>query len=311
MSAARKNKGWSVALGGLGINLALGILYTWSIFKVAIKDSIVNRDLIFAWSLPSVNDPYIVCCLVFAVTMILAGKLQDKYGPRNTAFIGGLLVGLGFIWISQTTNYVCWVLGFGGMVGAGIGFGYASATPPALKWFPKSKTGLIVGLVISGFGLAPVYAAPLTTYLLGMWGLQKTMLFYGVAFTLVVCGLAFSLVNPPPNYVPEAGDKSVSSFGSGPETGPGPADILKSKSFYILWFTYFISAGTGLMVIGSVAGMAKQSLGSLAFLAVAIMAVGNAAGRIVVGSVSDRIGRQLTLVILLFFQAVLMFTAVP
>ena len=91
----------------------------------------------------------------------------------------------------------------------------------------------------------------------------------------------------------------------------GPSKILKSRQFYVLWFAYFIGAGSGLMVIGSVAGMAKQSLGSAAFIAVAIMAIGNAGGRIMAGLISDKIGRRPALAIMLLFQAVLMFAAVP
>jgi len=101
-----KNRGWTVTFSGAGINLALGILYTWSIFKDSIKQSIeAGGPGAFNWDLASLNDPYAICCLVFAFAMILAGKVQDKFGPRITAFIGGILVGLGFIWISQTTSY--------------------------------------------------------------------------------------------------------------------------------------------------------------------------------------------------------------
>jgi nitrate/nitrite transporter NarK len=65
------------------------------------------------------------------------------------------------------------------------------------------------------------------------------------------------------------------------------------------------------MVIGSVAGMAKKSMGDAAFVVVAIMAVGNAGGRIVAGILSDRIGRSATLIIMLLFQAILMFSCIP
>lgn len=88
-------------------------------------------------------------------------------------------------------------------------------------------------------------------------------------------------------------------------------EMVKTKQFYLLWTTYFIGAGAGLMVIGSVAGMAKQSLGEYAFLVVAIMAVGNAGGRIVAGILSDKIGRSRTLMMMLAFQAVLMFVSIP
>jgi MFS family permease len=112
-----------VTFSGTGINLALGILYTWSVFKGAIKTSIDKGGPgAFAWDPASLNDPYAICCLVFAFAMILAGKCQDKFGPRVTAFMGGILVSIGLILISQTTSYAVWVIGFG-FAGTGIGFG--------------------------------------------------------------------------------------------------------------------------------------------------------------------------------------------
>jgi OFA family oxalate/formate antiporter-like MFS transporter len=81
-----KNGGWTVTFAGLGINLALGVLYTWSMFKGAIEKEFGSQGSQF-------NDPYALCCLVFSFAMILAGRCQDKFGPRLTASIGGLLVG--------------------------------------------------------------------------------------------------------------------------------------------------------------------------------------------------------------------------
>lgn len=134
-----KNIGWRVTFAGLGINLALGILYTWSIFKESIKESIIAGDGRFDWSLAALNDPYAVCCLVFAFAMILAGRVQDKTGPKMTAVLGGVLTGSGLILIAFSTSWLVWILGFGVLTGAGLGFGYASATPPAIKWFPRPK----------------------------------------------------------------------------------------------------------------------------------------------------------------------------
>ena len=124
-----KNRGWSVTMAGLGINLALGILYTWSIFKQAIKDSVMARDGVFNWDIASLNDPFAVCCLMFTVAMVFAGRLQDKLSPRLTAAIGGILTGVGLIVISQSNSLFAWILGFGILTGLGLGFGYASATP--------------------------------------------------------------------------------------------------------------------------------------------------------------------------------------
>ena len=297
-----KNHGWRVAFSGLGINLALGVLYTWSMFKPAIE-----KD--FGWKGSQLNDPYALCCLVFAFAMILAGRCQDKFGPRVTASIGGLLVGAGMVLISTTNSYGMWLLGFGVLVGLGIGFGYSSATPPALKWFPPAKTGLVAGVVVAGFGLAPVYLAPTSQYLLAHFGLQKSMLIFGVAFTVIVCGLAQMLKNPPPGFLHAPQNPASAAKPAGNHSTAG--QILRSPVFYLLWIIYAIGAGAGLMVIGSVSGMAKKSMGEHAFIAVAVMAVGNAGGRVTAGVLSDKIGRRWTLMLVLLIQAVLMFIAIP
>ncbi|MBF0525063.1 MAG: OFA family MFS transporter [Deltaproteobacteria bacterium] len=314
MSSGIKNRGWSVTMSGLGINLALGILYTWSIFKASIMGMIKSKDAAWtSWTMASANDPYVVCCLIFAVAMIIAGKMQDKLGPRLTASIGGLLVGIGFVVISQSTSYAIWVLGFGVLAGTGIGFGYASATPPAVKWFPKARTGLIAGLVVAGFGLASVYIAPLSNYLVKTYGLQTSMLIFGIAFTIVVCGLATFLVNPPAGYSPEQVKPTAAGQAAKPvaaDVNMTPSEIMKTGTFYRLWITFFISTGTGLVIIGSIAGMGKAVLGEWAFLGVAVLAIGNAGGRILAGFISDKIGRQKTLIFMLFIQATLMFLAI-
>lgn len=301
---AASNRGWTVTFAGTGINLALGILYTWSMFKGAIEKE-------FGWKGSQLNDPFVLCCLVFAGAMIFAGRCQDKFGPRLTASIGGLLVGAGFVLCSTTTHYGVWLLGFGVLAGIGIGFGYSSATPPALKWFPPSKTGLIAGLVVAGFGLAPVYLAPVSQYLLGQFQVQKSMLILGIAFVVIVCGLAQLLRNPPAGYVAAVKSASGSAAARPAQANATPGEILRQPKFWLLWVIYFVGSGAGLMVISSLSGMAKTSMGELAFVAVAVMAVGNAGGRILAGTLSDKIGRRWTLCLVLLIQAVLMFIAIP
>ncbi|HEY3307578.1 MAG TPA: OFA family MFS transporter [Desulfuromonadaceae bacterium] len=313
MSDVIKNKGWSVVAAGLAINLALGVLYAWSIFKGAIKASIEKGgEGAFHWDIASINDPYAVCCLAFAFSMIVAGKCQDKIGPARTALIGGLLVGSGFMLMAFSNSYVAWVMGFGVLAGSGFGFGYSAATPPALKWFSPSKTGLIAGIVVAGFGIAPVYIAPLASYLIGVFGIPKSMMFLGIGFTVAVCGLSFVLANPPKGFVPaEPADPGpVAKLNAAkPIVNATVSEMLRNYKFYVLWVAFFIGSGAGLMVIGSVAGLAKKSMGPMAFVAVAIMAIGNAGGRVVAGVLSDKIGRRATLFIMLSFQAVMMFAA--
>ena len=318
MAEQKINKGTIVMMAGTGINLALGVLYTWSIFKGAIRQSIQKGGPgAFQWDPASLNDPYAVCCIVFACMMILAGRIQDRFGPRITAVLGGIMVGTGFVWVSQTTDYLSWVLGFGVLAGTGIAFGYSAATPAALKWFHPSKTGRISGIVVAGFGLASVYIAPLAQHLLSTRGIAGAMLFFGIAFFAVVGLLSIFLVNPPAGHVPlepaepRTSRKNHEIRAKFQDVDAHPMALIKTPFFWVLWMLYFIGAGAGLMVIGSLAGMAKASMGRNAFLAVAILAIGNAGGRIAAGMLSDKIGRKRTLLAIFSLQALLMFVAIP
>ena len=181
-SIKHTNYGWRVTFAGLGINLALAIMYTWSVISKGIPDA-------WGWSQADKSLPYAISCLVISVAMVFAGQLQDKLGPRLVATIGGILVGMGMILAGFTTTALGYIIGFGFLTGAGIAFAYASATPPAVKWFPAAQTGMIVGIVVSGFGLAPVYAAPLMNWLIGQFGLSMAVTVLGIAFMVVVTGI--------------------------------------------------------------------------------------------------------------------------
>ncbi len=296
--AASNRSGWIVTLAGTGINLALGILYTWSVISKGVPED-------WNWSETAKSLPYAVACLTFSLIMVPAGRMQDRMGPRIVATLGGLLVGAGMVLASFTTSPVGYILGFGLLAGAGIGFGYASATPPAVKWFPAARTGLIAGVVVSGFGLASVYAAPLARYLTGAFGLPATMLWLGIGFLVVVVALAQLLKVPPAGFVPP---------GSAPP-GPGGApagrvdftagEMLGTWQFYVLWFMYACGAGAGLMIISKLNMIVDVQAGlKLGFLLVAVLAVGNGAGRIAAGTLSDRIGRKATLFLCFVVQAV-------
>src|SRR5204862_359308 len=141
---------------------------------------------------------------------------------------------------------------------------------------------------------------------LGAVGINKAMMIYGISFIVVVCGLSTFLVNPPAGYVPGGAAAAQKSKAVVSHNDVPASQLIKTLEFWMLWAIYFIGAGAGLMVISSVAGMAKKSMGSAAFVAVAIMAIGNAGGRIMAGMASDKFGRKATLAGVLIFQAVLM-----
>jgi OFA family oxalate/formate antiporter-like MFS transporter len=319
-----KNHGVRVTAAAVGINLALGILYTWSV---------ISKDIPAEWNWQETDKswPYAVACLVFSLMMVPAGRLQDRIGPRIVATIGGLLVGAGMILASYTTSFLGYIVGFGLLAGAGIGFGYASATPPAVKWFSAKRTGLIAGIVVSGFGLASVYAAPLTkwlisgvsaamqknmdwalgspwtSWLIGGFGVPNAMLTLGIAFTIVVVACSQLLAPPPPGYVPAGSAPKIAAGPKSKKEDMSPWEMLGTIQFYLLWFMYACGAGAGLMIISKLSAIAKEQAGlDLGFVLVATLAVGNGAGRILAGVLSDKLGRKPTMFGCFVIQAILM-----
>ncbi len=304
MSAKSANRGWIVTFAGTGINLALGVLYAWSVIAKSLTKE-------WGWTATQASLPYAVACGVFAVMMVFAGRAQDKLGPRIVAALGGALTGTGMILSSfaNPNNNLLMIIGFGVLAGTGIGLGYASATPPAVKWFPPAKKGLITGIVVSGFGLASVYIAPVTKTLLKSFGINTTFLVLGAAFFIVTVLLAQLLTNPPAGYVP-AGlpSQKASTATSAQKHDYDWHEMLKTPQFYLLWIMYAFASFAGLMIIGHMAKIATQQLPGvdLGFILVAVLAVGNAGGRIIAGMVSDKLGRTRTMLLVFLSQAAVM-----
>ena len=300
--AGSSRKGWIVTLAGVGLNLALGILYAWSVFAKQLTEPIEKGG--FGWTRTQATLPYTIAIACFALMMVPAGRLQDKLGPRLIAVAGSVLTGVGLVLASFATPTTSWpaVVGFGLLAGTGFGLGYAAATPAAVKWFPPQKKGLITGLVVAGFGVAPVYIAPLSKWLLGAYGVAFSFRVLGLAFLVSTFLLSQLIVNP---------EKPLNVAAPGAAKVPGSTDaswrdMVRTADFWLLWFQYALGATAGLMIIGHLAKIVAVQSGNAikaGFVFVALLAVFNASGRIVAGIVSDRIGRTVTLVSVFLLQA--------
>ncbi|OBU20503.1 MFS transporter [Photobacterium kishitanii] len=290
------DRAMQILVAGFCINLCMGILYAWSVFKKALV-----VDL--GWSNADASLPYTVAIITFALSLLVAGILQDRMGPRRVLILGTVMVGLGMIISSFATTPMMLVLTFGVMTGSGIGFGYACLSPSAMKWFHPSKKGLVNGLIAAGFGLAAVYLAPLTSTLIAEYGINTSFLVLGIAVLVIAVPLAFTINNPPANYVPEtpAGYKATSAK---------PVDInwrgmLKTPQFYSLWVMYAFASAAGLMIIGNITSIAatQANITDAAYLVV-ILAIFNSGGRVVAGILSDKIGGVKTLMIAFVMQGI-------
>lgn len=292
----KSNKqGWIVVAAGAGINLAFGVLYAWSIFAGKLQETL-------GWTKTESSIPYTVAIIMFALVMIPAGHLQDKIGPKWVVTIGGLLIGFGCILAGSMTSLLGLTISFGVLAGSGIGLGYASTTPPALKWFPPEKKGLISGIVVGGFGLATLYIVPLSNFLLSRYDVFTSFRIMGVIFLFMTLPLAQFVKNPDKPVV------SSSTKAKPPIEDRSVVEMLKTKQFYMLWFMFFAGATGGLMTIGSLKPIVKAMLGeSAALQLVAFAAIANALGRPLAGVISEKLGRGKTMSILYVLQALALF----
>ena len=299
-------RGWVVTFAGMGLNLALGILYAWSVFAKQLVEPVAKGG--FGWTKTQATIPYTLAIACFALMMIPAGRLQDRVGPRLVASVGGLLTGAGLLVASLASpaSILPAVVGFGLMAGTGIGLGYAAATPAAVKWFPPGKKGLITGLVVAGFGVAPVYIAPLSKTLLSSQGIAASFRFLGLAFMVSATAFAQLIRNPATPAPPRAGAAGAAT----PRPDLTWRQMLRSPSFYSLYVQYACAATAGLMIIGHLAKIVAVQSGNAiqaGFVFVALLAAFNAGGRVVAGVVSDYIGRVVTIGLVCLLQALAMY----
>ncbi|KAB2954483.1 OFA family MFS transporter [Heliorestis acidaminivorans] len=277
------SRGWLVVLAGLGINLTLGILYTWSVFAKELTETL-------NWTNTEATLPYTLAIGMFALLMWPAGRMQDRFGARIVATVGGALCGLGLVIASLSLTPTTVMLAFGILTGAGIGLAYAAATPAAIKWFPPAKKGLITGIVVTGFGGAPIYASPLATYMLNNYGIQQSFLILGLSFMVISVLLAQLLVPPP---TPKNTGAGATTAFQGHQYSV--SEMVKTSQFYYLWLIFACIAMSGLMVIGHAAKIMSLSGAQWGFILVAILAVANAGGRLASGALSDNLGRTKTM----------------
>lgn len=283
------------------MGIVLGILYVWSVIKSGIPDA-------WGWSNADKALPYSIMTIVFAFTMVPAGKLQDTIGPRKVILIGGFLSGLGCI-ISGVggDSLAAYVMGFGACTGVGVGFGYCALAPSAMKWFPPQKTGIIVGIVVSGIGLAPVFLAPISAWFLNLFqtvsdtgviekGVSATMITLGLGIWIVI-GLFTGFIQiPPAGYIPGT-EPTPQQFNpaAAASVDMNWKQMITTVQFWLLFFMFFAGSSAGLIFISVATDLGRNALGSLAFLAVIVLSFGNSGGRILAGIVSDKIGRQATM----------------
>ena len=301
----KKFNRWTIMAGAIIIQLCLGAIYAWSVFRKPLQGSL-NLTATQA------TLPFALVLISFAIATIIGGRWQDKKGPRLVATVGGVLLGLGLILSGVVKSYAGIVVSYGIISGIGIGLAYVCPISTGVKWFPDMR-GLITGISVAGFGAGALIAAPIASRLIDKTSVFSTFSILGVAFLMLVILGAQFLRNPPAGYKPEGWTPPATSTAT--TCNYSPKEMLSSSQFYLIWLIYFFGCATGLMIIGQTSpigqDLAKISKETAA-IAVSVLAVFNAVGRIMWGKVSDSIGRLRTLflIFLICGVAVLLYNVI-
>lgn len=302
-----------VVLGAILIQLALGAIYAWSVFTKPLVDA--------NWTKEDTQWVFAIGLASFAVFMVFAGKKLNSWGPQKLAWLGGIVLGLGYFLagVLGGTSFWALLLLIGLMGGAGIGFAYVVPIAVGMRWFPDKK-GMITGLAVAGFG----FGALLWVKLAGEWGhlisglgLSTTFTIYGVAFAAMVIIGGFWMKFPPAGWKPEGFEakQATASTGAVDSREFTSNEMLSKVQFYLIFLTFVFSAGAGLMSIGLMklypmealtnAGVPEEQASAIAGTAMAVFfSLANGLGRILWGMLSDKLGRKTSIITMTAIQGI-------
>jgi OFA family oxalate/formate antiporter-like MFS transporter len=245
--------------------------------------------------------------VTFAASLLLAGKLQDHFGPFWISVTGSMLITLSFFLFAHTSSLHYLFFSYGVLGGIGNGFGYYTVVPAMAKWFPD-KTGLATGLALAGYGGgSAIFGTLANLVLFPHFGWRVSCMILGGIFLVMTLSGAFLLRNPVIKKQPAIGAQSPGMAAGRYHFGPG--EVLRTPSFYLLWLGFGLGSTAGLMVISQLipfAGSQGIASATLATVGLVIGAGGNVTGRILSGWLSDLMGRLNTLRVVLAVSSVSM-----
>lgn len=255
-----------------------------------------------------VFSAYMLICCAFAV---LGGWALDRYGPRIVLFLMGVFTGLSLILTSQTSFAWQLFISYSLLLAIGTGAGYTIVMSTTSRWFDR-KRGLAVGIVSSGVGVGTVAMAPFATHLITNFGWRMAFIVVGLIAGLVIASLA-SLLKKDPGEIGALPD-GLKSYTSETVTSGGNdaqpisfslRQALGTRSFWFLWVIWLLWSMCLHFVLTHIVRHAIDLGISAAEASIVLGLIGFASipARLVMGGVSDRVGRKVSAAICALLQA--------
>lgn len=293
---------WSIAAAGVLMQIALGAVYAWSVFRIPLTKA-------YGWTISESTYAFELAILVLGFSSFGGGLWMRRSGPRVVAITGAILYGTGTMLTGSATTLPMLYLTYGVIAGGGLGLGYIVPIAVLVRWFPDRR-GMIAGIAVGGFGAGALITAPVAQKLILSYGVGPTFKILGVAYLIIVFSAALLMRNPqlgyaPPGYYPSSVEKK-SSAGRDFTL----REALNRWQWYGLWATLFLNVTAGISIISQAAPMAQEIAhvdATRAAELVGIISVANGAGRFVWAWLSDAIGRKQVFVLMFLLQALTFF----
>jgi OFA family oxalate/formate antiporter-like MFS transporter len=294
----KKINRWGIAAAGVLLQVALGAVYAWSVFRVPLAKQ-------FHWSISQVTLTFTICIFVLGVSAFFGGLWLNKSGPRVVALTGGFLYGLGVFLASFSADKLWWLyLSYGVIGGIGLGFSYIVPVAVLVKWFPD-KRGLITGVAVGGFGAGALVTAPVATRLIQSVGVLQTFAYLGIAYLVVSMATGWFMQNPPAGWTPEGWQPTAAQKKERAAADYTLGGALGTWQWWALWLLLFLNTSAGISLISQESPMFQEIAKVSAIVAagmVGVVSIGNAVGRIFWASVSDALSRRWTFAVMFLLQ---------
>lgn len=290
-------KRWRYMIAAMILALFSGIGYAWSVFQGPVMKN-------FDWHLEAISLTFTIQVLTSTVSPVFLGRFQQKLGVASYLRVGIAVYALGLLGTMFTRSIGYFYIVFGLIVGVGLGMLYPCLMSYSTRLFPE-KTGLASGLLACSYGSGAVLWAPTATYLMNSYGTLTVFGIFAGLFAAVMLPISFVLKEVPENFAQamKLGDKKKSAQTARDHTWK---EMLKTSSFYILVLALTIGATSGLMITGHASNIMQETIGASAERAavlVGMISIFNAFGRLVFGTLSDKIGRYNMMMCLFFLIA--------
>lgn len=281
-------KRWIVFAASCLVNLCIGSIYAWSVFAGPMAQRLAQLT---GAEVPGIAIVFTIANAVGPITMIGGGFVNDRIGPKWVIIVGGIMFGAGMILSGFATSLGMLIMSYGLLAGLGLGMVYGCTVSNSVKFFPDKK-GLIGGVATAAYGISSVLVPPIANRLIETVGIAYTFRIIGGVMLAIILLSALFISPCPKDFRPEGWEPPRTAAVVG-QPDRNWRQMLADPVFYVMILMLICGAFSGLMAVSQASPVAQGMIGmsaAAASLAVSVLALFNAAGRILAGLLSDKLG---------------------